>query len=301
MKRIPAFLILWVLNLLGICIGSGNELQNAFEEAGVQERSSIGQFSDLSLDPSFLKDIDDLPAGRKEMLVSRLSSIALATVREAQNSLEQNSTDLWAIAQILKRIGSDEQKIETYRNLEFYGRDQEDAAQVLASCEGPEGIQILKTYGENLLPAIDSHFANSNPNSSGSKDDDDLFSKKFFIVVIALQGAYHPMGQIASAELWAKYFEIAGKYFSKDIVIQVTREAEIEMDKVSEKREKRIRERKPDAKRVTRTQLRSKELSVPNVSESLLISKSKHQVWIGIVVSVFLAIACGFLFLRKTR
>ena len=178
-----------------------------------------------------------------------------------------------------------------------------DAAHVLATCEGVEGVRILKQYATNQLTKVETLLVDAKNRSTRQPEEDNEISfTRFCVAVIALQGAYHSSGPTAAEELRDKLFKAYENFGNQELLVQVSEQFEKEMGKASARREKSIREKEPERRR--RPERVSIETEVPEKSSSLssLWDTSTRLLWLGTSIAggvVFLLFAGWFVFKRK--
>jgi hypothetical protein len=130
--------------------------------------------------------------------LARITPLIAAEWQDERNP--KSNSPLVSIV-MLGHIANDEQKVEAFMDLDLYGRMLVEAAQVLATCKGTEGVRILKQYADKQFALVEKELVEAKSGSTGQPEEDRESSFiKFYVTMIALQGAYHPSGPRAAGE-----------------------------------------------------------------------------------------------------
>lgn len=286
MKLIPHVSILWSLSLICFLGSPSDEFQKALDETGVAARPQSPSFFELVIDPYYVTDMKKLPADRKRKLADQLTRIIprLAQERAAQppQPIQRDvrpgpkgeSPKLGIL--ILQEIGTDEQKIEALRDLDLYGDSLYDACQALSTCEGVEGVRILKQYAESQIPNLESGMS---PSIGGQVPP----LQKFGDALMALQGAYHSDGPAAASSLFDRLTSILGDKLTQRDLVKIKKD----LGEASQRRENLIREKRPDNKRNSKPESTNMATSTDFDPSSQAISS---RIWFWPVVLIAAAL-----------
>ncbi len=275
-----------------------DEFEAALAEAskGIPIETQTSSFGDpVSAD---YKDVlRMLPPEKKEKLAAQIAQLTprLAQERFAQPIPRGIGPALGIL--ILRDIGTDEQKINAFRNLDLYGNLLSEACAALATCEGPEGVRILKQYAESQFLGIELGFAGSKSDVDPEKHaGQNPPSGKFLQTLMALQGAYHSDGPAAADKLAARFTSVANDFLTD----RDRAEFREEMEKARHRRENLIREKRPNNKRNPKPASIDMETSGAGSETSSQAISSKMWFWLGVsIAAVFLGLACWNLFRRR--
>ena len=113
-------------------------------------------------------------------------------------------------AGILYEIGTDEQIIQAFGVLSNFGHAEPDAAEVLASCKGIGGVEIIQKLAEKRLPELESAI---NPKNEEEKAQSNDIVIPFYSLVLSLDGARNPKGPRAAKILRD---QVAARYVSEN-------------------------------------------------------------------------------------
>lgn len=251
MKKIPILLTLWFAPVIVLANSPSVELRDALSEAGIADRPIPPTFGELMINPSYLADIKKLPPERKEKLADQLTRIVprlsqerpAPTISREVSPVSSGPSPKLGIL-ILQEIGTDEQKIEALRNLDLYGDSLSDACQALSTCEGPEGVEILKQYAESQFAELDKDGSQTPKGRAHTKPDVNIY-----LAVIALAGAYHPDGLVAADILKNRLLDLAKVRLDATRLASVEKDFAKDMERARHNRENLIREKRPDNKR----------------------------------------------------
>lgn len=291
MKLIPLVATLWILSLICFLGSPSSEFQKALDETGVEDRPVTPTLGELAVDPFYVKDMKKLPADRKRKLADQLTKLIpkLAQERFAQppqpiqrdvRPVPMGESPKLGIL-ILQEIGTDEQKIEALRDLNLYGDSLYDACQALSTCEGAEGVRILKQYAESQIPNLESGMS---PPTSGQVPP----LQKFGDALMALQGAYHSDGPAAASTLFDKFTSILGDKLTKKDFVKIKKD----LGEASQRRENLIREMRPYNKRNPKPESINTASSTDSDPSSQAIS-SKIWFWpVVLIAAALFGLAC---------
>ena len=113
-------------------------------------------------------------------------------------------------AGILYEIGTDEQIIQAFGALSNFGHAEPDAAEVLVSCKGSGGVEIIQKLAEKRLPELESAI---NPKNEEEKAQSNDIVIPFYSLVLSLDGARNPKGPRAAKMLRD---QVAARYVSEN-------------------------------------------------------------------------------------
>lgn len=292
--------LLWILPLMGFAGSSSEDYRGALAETGVTARPPPPTPEDLKINPNFLEDIKKLPAERKEKLANQLARIIPRLAEEQSAELAQPvapgespvprvEVPILGIL-ILQEIGTDEQKIEAFRNLDLYGDSLSDACVALATCEGDRGVNILKQYAESQFAKLESNDGVRTPEGRVHVKPD----VNIYLVVIALAGAYHADGPIAAEKLRDRLIGYFKSHVNATMLAAIEKDFAKDMGKARHRRENLIREKLPDNKRSLNTGSINKETSGP------VSITSNKWFWPSVfVAAILLGLACWKLIRSK--
>ena len=294
MKTIWSLVFLCILPLVGYSRTPSDEFQVALDETGITARERPPQFSETVYDPNYLADLKKLPPDRQAKLAEQLTQLAPRLAEEERVQTNPLAVGPMLAILLLTDIGTDEQKIEAFSNLELYTVDLRQACEALATCEGSGGVAILKMYAESQFSGIESEFIEAKSGTSFERYAGKIRpSGKFLQALIALQSAYHNSGPTAANTLYVRFTSLTTPYLTERDRAKLQKE----MEKARHKRENLIREKRPTHKR--NSTLGSTEMETPEpVSDSLSIGSSKW-VWPGIAIAFFTVLAGWFFMKRK--
>jgi hypothetical protein len=113
-------------------------------------------------------------------------------------------------AGILYQVGTDEQIIQAFGKLSNFGHSEPDAAEILASCEGSGGVEIIQKLAEQRLPELESAI---NPKNDAERARSNNILIPFHFLVVHLNGATNPEGSRAAKKLRD---QVAARYLSEN-------------------------------------------------------------------------------------
>lgn len=298
MKTILAFV--WSLPLIGFATSPSDDLRKALSETSLTPRPSTPTFGEPIFDSNYLSDIKKLPSNQKEKLASQLTQIIprlaqeppAPTVSKEVSPVKSGTSPRLGIL-VLTEIGTDEQKAQAFRNLDIFGTSRSEACKALASCEGTEGVKILKEYAENQFDNLTKN-APSPPEGQPAEKPD----VKIYHAVIALAGAYHPDGPIAADKLRDRFIEITKIRLSADRLAAVEKGFETDMKKARHERESLLREKRPNNKRNSKAGNMNTEASGKIADSSFSVINSKWF-WPS-TAALLLVLAYWFIGKRKS-
>lgn len=279
--------------MLAFASSATDEFQAALTETGITARPQPPSFGERAFDPYFLDDVKKLPADRKEKLAAQIAQLTprLARERFAQPIPRGIGPALGIL--LLQDIGTDEQKINAFRNLDLYGNLLSWACEALATCEGPEGVRILKQYAESQFDYLAKYTPRTTEGEPAEKPDVNIYH-----AIIALAGAYHPDGPVAADRLRDRFIEIAKIRLSADRLAAVEKEFEKDMKKARHERESILREKRPNNKRNSKVGNMNTEASGTIADSSSRVINSKWF-WLS-TAALLLVLAYWFIWKRKS-
>lgn len=265
-----------------------DEFQATLAEAGegIPIKPQPPSLGDRIYAPNLQEALRTLPPDRKEKLAAKITPLIPRMAQEQDDQSIRNAFGSAHGILILKEIGTDEQKAQAFRNLDLFGKSRSEACRALATCEGTEGVKILKQYAESQFDELAKGAPRSPEGQPPEKPDVNIYH-----AVIALTGAYHPDGPVAADRLRDRFIEISKIRLSADRLAAVEKEFEKDMKTARHEREKMIRVKRPDNKWNSKTGSNTTETSGTVADSSSGIVNSKWF-WPGIA-AILLATAGG--------
>lgn len=284
--------MLWILPLIGLSVLPSDELKNILSEINTTapDRPIPPSFGEPSVGPYFLADVKSLAIDKKEKIAAQLTRLLPLLAKE--QALQSNGRDSQKLGiLILQEIGTDKQKIEAFQELDLFNNSLYDACIGLATCEGPEGVRILKQYAEKQIPDFEREIERQKKNPGPVENTGEILaSGKFGLALLALQGAINSEGPRAAAVLRDKYISISG-----DLLTEADhKRLEKELDAASKRRDKFIQEK--DEARGTGTNGRpeSAESLDKNSNQRAHTISSEKWFWPGISFGTILLFVIGW-------
>lgn len=297
MKKI--LVILWAFPMLAFASSATDEFQAALAEAskGVPIKTQTSSFGD-PIRPDYNDALRMLPPEKKEKLAAQITPLLpRLALEESDPSIRYPIGPTDGIL-ILKEIGTDEQKTQAFRNLDIFGKSLGEACTTLATCEGPEGVRILKEYAESQFPSIDSEFSNSkNGGDQERYAGQNSPSLKLYQSVIALSGAYHSDGPVAAEKLRDQLINLSKEHLNASQLAELKKEFDKDMKRARHERESLIREKRPDNKRNSKTGNISTEASGAIADSSSRVINSK---WFWPSIAALLLVL-AYWFIKKHK
>ncbi|RYZ70140.1 MAG: hypothetical protein EOP09_06560, partial [Proteobacteria bacterium] len=148
MKKI--LVILWAFPMLAFASSATEEFQVALAEAskGIPIETQTSSFGD-PVSADYKEVLRMLPPEKKDKLATQITPLLPRLAQEESDPSIRNAFGTTDGILILKEIGTDEQKAQAFRNLDLFGNSRSEACRALATCEGNEGVKILKEYAES--------------------------------------------------------------------------------------------------------------------------------------------------------
>lgn len=228
--------------MLAFASSATDEFQAALAEAGKGIPVKTSSFGDPI--PTDLKEeLRKLPTEKKEKLASQITPLLPRMAQEQSDPSIRNAFGPAHGILILKEIGTDEQKTQAFRNLDLFAKSRGEACRALATCEGNEGVKILKQYAESQFDYLAKYTPRATEGQSAEKPDVNIYH-----AMIALAGAYHPDGPVAADRLRDRFIETSKIRLSADRLAAVEKEFEKDMKTARHERESLLREKLPNNK-----------------------------------------------------
>ena len=275
--------------MLAFANSATDEFEAALAEAGkgIPIKPQISSFGD-PITTDFKEVFRKLPTEKKEKLAAQITPLLPRMAQEERDPSIRKSFGPTHGILILGEIGSDEQKAQAFRNLDIFGTSLSAACEALATCEGAEGVEILKQYAESQFAELAKDGSRTPEGRAHTKPDVNIYN-----VVIALAGAYHPGGPVAAEKLKNQLLDLAKVRMDATRLAAVEKDFAKDMERARHSRENLIREKRPDNKRNSKTGSIDTETSGTD-SDDLSQSISSNT-WFWPVLSIaiaFLSLAC---------
>lgn len=244
--------LLWSFPMQAFASSATDEFQAVLAEAGkgvpieTTETTSFGDPKPMDLGVALGK----LPPEQKGKLASEITPLLPRMAQELNDpSIRKAFAPSHGIL-ILKEIGTDEQKVQAFRNLDLFSESRDEACRALVTCEGTEGIKILKEYAESQFQGIDSEFSQSKNGADRERyAGQNSPSLKLYQSVIALSGAYHSDGPVAAEKLRGQLINLSKEHFNASQLAELKKEFEKDMKRARHERESLLREKRPNNKK----------------------------------------------------
>lgn len=296
--------MMWMFPLNGF----SGQLLDEFAEAfsGIEFESGSPR-SDSGAPPYYMNTIKKLPTEQKEELAAKLTQLLprLAMEQIATGSNNSLGGTVESGISVLNEIGTDEQKIVTFRDLNLYRSSLAAACEAVASCKIPDGIQILKQHAEKQFTTIEAFFGDVKKNPMRQPDEFENSSFiNFFVTIKALYGAYHTGGPIAAEAFRSKFFKIYEDYGDRARMDLLAQEIDKDIIEMTERREKILREKEPERKRLREQESNKGESPARSSSVSSAGNTSNGLYGLGISITgslVILALAGWFMVKRRQK
>jgi hypothetical protein len=249
MKKI--LVILWAFPVLAFASSATDEFQAALAEAGkgIPIKPQISSFGD-PITADFKEVFRMLPPEKKEKLATQITPLLPRLAQEESDSSIRNAFGSLDGILIVKEIGTDEQKVQAFRDLDLFEKSLGEACRALATCEGVEGVKVLKKYAESQFPGIDSEFSQSKNGADQERyASQNPPSLKLYQSVIALSGAYHSDGPVAAEKLRDQLINLSKEHLNASQLAELKKEFDKDMKKARHERESLLREKRPNNKR----------------------------------------------------
>ncbi len=298
MKKI--LVILCAFPTLAFASSATNEFEAALAEAskGIQIETQTSSFGD-PVGPDIKAGLRMLSPERKDKLATQITPLLPRLAQEANDPSIRKAFGPTDGILILKEIGTDEQKIQAFRDLDVFGKSLGEACRALATCEGPEGVRILKEYAESQFPGIDSEFLQSKNGADRERyAGQNPPSLKLYHSVIALSGAYHSGGPVAAEKLRDQFINLSMEYSNGSQLAELKKEFDKDMKRARHERESLLREKRPNNKRNSKTGSINTEASGSIADSSSRVVNSKWF-WPS-TAALLLILAYWFIWKRKS-
>ena len=292
MKKI--LVILWAFPMLAFASSATDEFQAALAEAGKGIPVKTSSFGDPI--PTDLKEeLRKLPTEKKEKLASQITPLLPRMAQEQSDPSIRNAFGPAHGILILKEIGTDEQKTQAFRNLDLFAKSRGEACRALATCEGNEGVKILKQYAESQFDDLAKYTPSPPEGQPAEKPDVNIYH-----AVIALAGAYHPDGPVAAVKLRDRLIGLSKDRLDATRLAAVERDFAKNMDEARHRRENLIRENRPDNKGNLKPGSINTETPGTFSDDSSRAITSEKWFWPGIsIAAILIVIACRILIIGK--
>ncbi len=217
-----------------------------------------------------LRKLNSLPADQQLKVVE-------AVIRKV-NTLGSKSTadssehaDYIRIAGgILAQIGTDEQIIQAFGALSNFGHLEPDAAEVLASCKGSGGVEIIQKLADKRLPELESAI---NPKNEEEKARSNDIVIPFYFLVLRLDGARNPQGPLAAKRLRD---QVAARYVSENGKILVAL-LDKDMAKARSRKKKNESNSEPLSSKINSDSAKTPETDSPNINKQIQPQSQEKQ------------------------
>lgn len=284
--------IIWAFPMLAFASSATGEFQAALAEAGKGIPVRTSSFGDPI--PTDLKEeLRKLPTEKKEKLASQITPLLPRMAQEQSDPSIRNAFGPAHGILILKEIGTDEQKTQAFRNLDLFAKSRGEACRALATCEGNEGVKILKQYAESQFDYLAKYTPRATEGQPAEKPDVNIYH-----AMIALAGAYHPEGPVAADRMRDRFIEISKIRLSADRLAAVEKEFEKDMKTARRERESFLRENRPNNKRNSKAGNMNTEASGTVADSSSKVINSKWF-WPS-TAALLLVLAYWFIGKRKS-
>lgn len=291
MKFFSILAIIFTLNTIGFSQSAIEAFQKALNDTGVVVRPAPPSFGEMILNPNYFEDLKKISEEKKANLASRFSEITPLLPKEGY------SQTLLAIL-ILQEFGTDQQKVEAFQDLDLYGKALDDACRALATCEGNEGVKLLKKYAESQIPGIELEIQKSKSDSNRDEyTDESPPSLKYFLALKALQGAYHSDGPASVSVLRERLVNLYGDLMSDQYRDGIRKE----LAEASLWREKFLQEKNENLKRSSNANQQGNDSLVSNSNLQSPTSITKKWMWLGLSIGASLASLLSWIFIRRKR
>ena len=221
-----------------------DEFAEALAEAGEGIPDEAELQADFISETDIKEEFRKLPKERKEKLASLITPLLPRMAQEENDPSIRNGFGPSHGIFILKEIGTDEQKIQAFRNLDLFAHSRDDACRALASCEGNEGVKILKQYAEKEFHYLAKNTPRAIEGQSVEAPDVNIYH-----AMIALAGAYHPDGPVAADIIRDRLINIRKIRLSAERLAEVEENLEEDMKIARHEREILLREKPPNNNR----------------------------------------------------
>ena len=289
---ITILVLLWSFPMLAFASSATDEFQAALAEAGKGVPIKTTSFGDpIPMDLGVA--LGKLPPEKKEKLAAQITPLLPRVAQEQSDPSIRKAFGPTHGILILKEIGTDEQKAQAFRNLDLFGKSRSEACRALASCEGTEGVKILKQYAESQFDNLAKSAPSPPEGQPAEKPDVNIYH-----AMIALAGAHHPDGPVAADRLRDRFIEIIKIRLSTDRLAAVEKEFEKDMKKARHERESLLREKRPNNKRNSKAGNMNTEASGTIADSSSRVINSKWF-WPS-TAALLLVLAYWFIGKRKS-
>jgi hypothetical protein len=284
--------------MLAFASSATDEFEAALTEAskGIPIEPQTSSFGD-PITTDFKELLRKLPPEKKEKLAAQITPLLPRLAQEESDPSIRNAFGPRDGILILKVIGTDEQKAQAFRNLDIYGSSRSEACRALATCEGNEGVKILKEYAESQFDNLAKNAPTPPESQPAEKPDVNIYH-----AVIALAEAYHPDGPVAAEKMRDRLLELAKLRLDATQLADVEKDFAKNMEKARHRRENLIREKRPNNKREANEGSTSMETSgkvSENASHPIM---AKKWFWPGIsITAILLVLACRVFIRRKAE
>lgn len=298
MKAILAFF--WIFPFVGFANSPSVEFQNALSNTGITHRSTSPTLGEPTIDSQLLADIRNLTDDQKKDLAAKLTEIIPQLAEEQSTQPVAGEKLPRPMGEnpklgilILQEIGTDEQKVSAFKDLSLYGESRPDAFAALATCEGDEGVNLIKKYAESQFAVLESQVSKDGVRSleGVAREMPDV---NIYHSVIALYGAYHPDGPVVANKLRNQLMDYCKSRLDATRVDAIEKKFTADMDRTRHSRETLIRKRRPDNKRnsevETNNTAASSDLSDSSETKSPVYGIGKNWVlWLGAISVIIIA------------
>lgn len=291
--------ILWYFPMLAFASSATDQFEAALAEAskGIPIETQTSSFGD-PVSADYKKVLRMLPPEKKDKLAAQITPLLPRLAQEESDPSIRNAFGPTDGILILKEIGTDEQKVQAFRDLDLFDRSLGEACRALATCEGDEGVKVLKKYAKSQFPGIDSEFSQSKNGADRERyAGQNPPSLKLYQSVIALSGAYHSDGPVAAEKLRDQLINLSKEHLNASQLAELKKEFDKDIKRARHEQESLIREKLPDNKRNSKTGNISTEASGAIADSSSRVINSK---WFWPSIAALLLVL-AYWFIKKHK
>ncbi len=238
MKIFLIFAALCILPLIGFSKSPTEELWQVLDEAEIKKSARPPLDGDYVVDPNYFKDIQNIAPSNRAQLAAHLAVLTPLMAKElSEQVVPRGGSELLLAILILQEFGTDQQKIEAFADLNIYGNSFISACMAVATCDGPEGVRILKKNAEDQFSILKADVRKEDDRNFAQGQTAESSDVKMYHCIIALSGALHPDGPVTAAKLYEEFIEFSESRLEKNKLNRVKEDFEKNMATALEKRE----------------------------------------------------------------